>query len=147
VDSPAKVTLSERPDLKVEAKVSRVSGELDSKTKMLLSEIDVDNTKGEVVPGSFVNVSIDIHAPAALQLPVQALVMQQGKPTVPVLEGDDRLHFKDVVVGDNSGQVVDVISGLTESDRVVLNAGTNIPENSHVRPIEEKEPEKEKAQK
>lgn len=142
VGAAATVTVAERPDLSLAATVSRVSGELDPKTKMLLTEIDVDNKDQKLVPGSFVQVRLVVHTPEALQLPVQALVVQQGKTMLPIVGDDDLLHFREVRTGENDGQQVSVLSGLEPSARVALNVGNNLPEGSHVRPVApEKKPE------
>ena len=53
---PAEITLSERPGIRLGARVTRLSGELDPKTRTLLTEIDFDNRDGLIVPGSFVEV-------------------------------------------------------------------------------------------
>lgn len=142
VGAQANVTVAERPDLDLKAVVSRVSGELDPKTKMLLTEIDVDNKSGQLVPGSFVQVKLIVRMPEALQLPVQALVLQQGKTMVPVVQPDDTLHFVEVRTGENDGQVFSVLSGLGADQKVGLNVGNGLPEGSHVRPVE---PEKKTA--
>ena len=136
VDSMAEVKLAERPELKLQAKITRVSGELDPKTKMLLTEIDVDNANNQMVPGSFVQVSVNVHSPESFQLPVQALVMQQGKSLVPIVDAEDRIHLKEVQIGENDGEHIFILSGVSETDRVALNIGNNIPDGSHVRPNE-----------
>lgn len=142
VGAEATVTVAERPDLELKAVVSRVSGELDPKTKMLLTEVDVDNKAGQLVPGSFVQVKLVVRTPEALQLPVQALVLQQGKTMLPIIQQDDTIHFVEVRTGENDGQVVSILSGLTPEQRVGLNVGNGLPEGSHVRPVE---PEKKTA--
>jgi membrane fusion protein (multidrug efflux system) len=140
VGSPAKVTVSERPDLEVQATVSRVSGELDPKTKMLLTEVDMDNHAGQIVPGSFVQVTLVVKTPEALQLPVQALVLMQGKPMLPIVGDDDLLHYREVRTGENDGQQVSILSGLKEGERVALNISNGLPDGSHVRPVAMEKP-------
>lgn len=130
----ANVKVAERPDLDLKATVTRVSGELDPKTKMLLTEIDVENTKGELVPGSFVQVVLVLRTPEFLQIPVQALVIQQGKSMLPILAADDTIHYRVVKVGENDGQNVAILEGLKEGERVALNVGSNLTDGSHVRP-------------
>ena len=57
-DEAIEITLTDRPGFKIEGKVSRVSGELDPRTKMLLTEIDLKNDKHDLVAGSFVQVAL-----------------------------------------------------------------------------------------
>jgi len=136
VGAQANVTVAERPDLDLKAVVSRVSGELDPKTKMLLTEVDVDNQAGQLVPGSFVQVKLVVRTPEALQLPVQALVLQQGKTMLPIIQPDGTIHFVEVRTGENDGQNVSILSGLEPEQKVGLNVGNGLPEGSHVRPVE-----------
>jgi membrane fusion protein (multidrug efflux system) len=138
--SSVEVTLSERPDLKVEGHVARLSGELDEKTRMLLTEIDLDNSKGLILPGSLVNVRVHIKALPGLQVPVESLVLRDGKTLVPVVDPSNEVHFAEVQVGENDGKLVNIRSGLTGGQMVALNVGASVAEKGHVRPIIESTP-------
>ena len=140
VGGPAKVKLAEKPDMQLTATVSRVTGELDPKTKMLMTEIDVDNKSSQLVPGSFVQVDLNIHTPPYLELPVQALLVLQGKSLVPILDSEDHVHFQEVRTGDNNGKMVTLLDGVKEGERVALNLGSNVPDGGHVRPNPSKTP-------
>jgi len=135
IGSPAKVSVAERPDLDLSATVTRVSGELDPKTKMLLTEIDIDNKEGKLVPGSFVEVNLHLVVPEQLEVPAQALVVMQGKSYVVSVDTEDHIHYREVRVGDNDGQRVTILSGTEEHERVALNIGSQWPEGSHIRPV------------
>lgn len=135
IGGPAKVTVAERPDLNLSATISRVSGELDPKTKMLLTEIDIDNKEGKLVPGSFVEVNLHLVIPEQLEVPAQALVIMQGKSYVITVDADDHIHYNEVRVGDNDGQRVTLLQGVQEHDRVALNLGSQWAEGSHIRPV------------
>ena len=135
VGSPVKVTVSERPGFEVEARISRLSGELDPKTRMLLTEVDLDNKKGEFVAGSFVQVTVQVHTPTLLEVPVEALVEQQGKTMLAVVTPDDTIHFQEVKVSNNDGQSVSLLSGVDAGQKVAMNLGTTLQEGAHIRPI------------
>jgi membrane fusion protein, multidrug efflux system len=138
IGSSAKVEIVERPDLHLTAKVSRVSGELDPKTKMLLTEVDLENKDQALVPGSFVQVELTLQTPSFLQIPVQGMVVVNGNSMVTVIDKEDNLHYQEAHVGDNDGKTVMVISGLEPDSRVGLNVGSNLKEGTHVRPEEQK---------
>lgn len=143
IGSSAQVTVAEQPDLDLKAKISRVSGELDPKTKMLLTEIDVENQDGRLVPGSFVQVTLHLTVPEQLEVPAQALLVLQGKSYVVTVDSEDHIHYREVKVGDNDGRRVSILSGVQENERVALNIGSQWADGSHVRPIlkDEKKPE------
>jgi membrane fusion protein, multidrug efflux system len=83
--TPVQLSLSERPDVKIDATIDRLSGELDPKTRMLLAEVDIDNKAGVFVTGSFVQVALKVKSTSYLQVPVEAVVLKQGKLYVPVV--------------------------------------------------------------
>src|SRR5690242_17333576 len=56
VGDKALITTPDHAELRVEGNVTRLSSELDSRTRMMLVEVDVDNRDGKIVPGSFVTV-------------------------------------------------------------------------------------------
>jgi RND family efflux transporter MFP subunit len=133
--SPVTVTLRERPGFQVPGTIARVSGELDPQTRTLLTEVDLDNKKGDFVPGSFVEVSLPIHAPSLPQIPVEGLIAQPGKSLVAVVSQDNTVHFREVHPANNDGQFVTILSGLNEGEIVALNLGTNVNDGAKVRPI------------
>jgi membrane fusion protein, multidrug efflux system len=140
---PAKISLTERPELSVAATVTRVSGELDARTRMMLVEVDVDNSQGLLVAGSLVNVSLNIKLPIYPQVPVEAVVIRDGKLYAPVVSPEGSIHYQLITAGHNDGQRVQILSGLKEGDVVALDVGNSIVEGSHIRVIaseEEKHP-------
>ena len=66
---PVEISLFENANGKIPATVTRISGELDPKTRMMLTEIDLDNSKNLVIPGSFVQVNIQSPGLPRLQIP------------------------------------------------------------------------------
>ncbi len=131
---PVTISLTDRNDFKLKATVTRLSGSLDEKTRMLLTEIDVDNSKGEIVPGSYVQVLLNISRPVFRQVPVEAFVLRNEKSLVPVIASDSTIHFKEVEVANNDGRIIDIRSGVNEGELVALNIGS-VPEGGKVRPI------------
>ena len=138
MNTPVKIRLAEKPGLEVPAKVDRIAGELDSKSRMMMAEIDIDNSKQEIVAGSFVTVSIPIHEPSLLQAPVEALVNLENKTMVPLVRKDQTIRYQEVKIASNDGKNVGFLSGVKEGDLLALNLGANIPEGTKVRPISPK---------
>jgi membrane fusion protein (multidrug efflux system) len=130
--TPATITLAERPGVKIIADVARVSGELDPKSRKMLTELDVDNSHGEIVPGSFVEVHLAFPSPSQPQAPVEALVVRGGKTFVATVDDASRVHFAPVVVGLNDGRAVTFTSGATLGERVALNLGGAVNEGDRV---------------
>jgi membrane fusion protein, multidrug efflux system len=135
-EAPVTITMQEKPGFKLEGHVARISGELDPRTKMLLTEIDIDNDKGDLVAGSFVQVSMEVKSPALIEAPVESLVLKDDKTFLTMVTPDNTLTFKPVDIGSNDGVTLRLLSGAKEGDVVALNLGNSLPEGSKVRPIE-----------
>ena len=136
---PVMITLAERPDFVLSAKVDRIAGQLDTKTRMMLIEIDIDNQKNEIVAGSLVTVSVPIKIPIRLQAPIDALVNLETKTLVPVVKKDNTITYREVKISDNDGKKVSFLSGVEEGELLALSLGVNVPEGAKVRPILPKE--------
>jgi membrane fusion protein (multidrug efflux system) len=133
IGDPVKITVAERPGFEVVSSVARISGELDTKTRMLLTEIDVDNEQNNFVPGSFVQVTLQLKTPSLVEIPIEALINRQGKTLAALVKTDNTLTYRNLVLHSNDGQLVAIQSGLEEGDSIALNLGDNFPEGSHVR--------------
>jgi RND family efflux transporter MFP subunit len=130
---PVTITTTDRPDFQLKANVTRIAGELDPKTRMMLAEIDVDNSKRELIPGSYLQVTLQTPSQQTLAIPSEALVIRSGKYFVPVIDSLHELHFEPVTVGKNDGASVSILSGIRKGDIVGLNVSPELKENQKVK--------------
>jgi len=137
VNDPAEITPPERPDLHLHASITRISGQLDNRTRTMLTEIDFQNTSGVILPGSFVQVNLRIRQAGSgeIEIPSESLVMRGDKPFVALVKPDDTIAYKAVVIGVDEGAVVRIVSGLKKGEQIAVNLGDNIPEGSHIQPV------------
>jgi len=137
VGDPVEITPPERPELHLHAAVTRTSGQLDTKTRTLLTEIDFDNRNGIILPGSFVQVNLRVRESGigSLEVPSEALVMRGAKPFVAVVTPDNRVFYRPVVTGEDEGPWVRIVSGLTKGQRIALNLGESVADGSRVQPV------------
>ncbi len=130
---PVTIGMTEKPDLKVNATITRVSGELDPKTRMMLVEIDIPNKNNEIIPGSYVNVRIKHPSKSEIQIPSEAVVVKGKQYLVPVFKADSTIHYQPVVLGKNDGINVSILSGLQMGDWIALNIGQSLNDGQKVR--------------
>lgn len=130
----ARISLNENPDLKLTGHVERVTGELDSKTRMLLAEVDLDNKNEDIVAGSLVKVSLDLKTEPGVTIPSEALVLRDGKTVVPIISSANEVTYSPVKVIDDDGKFVKVSSGLEAGQTVALNLGNTVADHGRVRP-------------
>ena len=131
------ITLLEKPGYTLHAAVTRFTGQLDDKTRTLLVEIEVPNKDRAIVAGSFVNVGIKIGRTAMMQIPSNALVVRKDKFFVPVVTANNTVHYREVHIGSNDGQTVQVVDGLNGDEKLAINLGEAVADGSRVQPVEE----------
>jgi len=128
----AEIVDAERPGTRLHASISRISGELDQNTRTLLTELDVDNREHEILPGSFVQVSLELSTVPSIEIPADALLMNGNKALVAVITPQDTVNFRPVMTLDSDGKTVRLSSGLHEQERVALNPGFGIVQGEKV---------------
>lgn len=126
-----------RPDLKVDGTVTRTSGEVDAKTRTLLVEIEVDNSQGQVLAGSSVQVRLWVQTPRLVQVPASALIIKDDKPYVGVVTEEDKFQLRAVSIRESNGKFVKLGSGIKVGERVALNAGSTVSDGDTVQPVGE----------
>jgi RND family efflux transporter MFP subunit len=105
-----------------EGKIVRFSDQIDMTTRTMHTEVDVPNPKYEVVPGMYASVNIPLHSSAkVLTVPMQAFQAgSEGKGVVLALGPGNKIERRDVTVGLQSANDVEVTSGLQENETVIF---------------------------
>ena len=70
-----------------------------------------------------------------LMIPAAALATRIKGPRVAVLDGQQRVHYRDVELGRDYGAEVQVLAGLKDGETVVVHPGDDIPEGTAVEPV------------
>ena len=133
---PAVISLNERPDLKVDATVTRTADQLDYRTRTLLTEIDIDNSKLEIVSGSFVQVTFKLPNPPAVVVPSRALVIQNSKPYVAVVDESSEVHYRPIKLERDDGESLHISDGLKEGEKVAVSLGNTAVDGQKIQPRE-----------
>jgi RND family efflux transporter MFP subunit len=120
-----------------DATVARTAGALDPGSRTLLTEVDVPNQNGRLFPGMFVYVDFNI-APGGTRyrVPATAVVFDAQGTRVLTVEGG-KLRFRQVVLGRDFGDSIDVQAGLTGDEMVVRQPSVSQQEGQVVTPREE----------
>ena len=132
------ITTPERPALKIAARIARLSGELDPRTRTMLTEIDFPNPRAEILPGSFVQAVIQLRAsgPRTVSVPARALVMRKNKPFVAVVTHENRIEFRPVTLASDDGTGAQVSSGLRAGERIAVNLPASVSDGGRIQPAE-----------
>jgi membrane fusion protein, multidrug efflux system len=132
--TPVKLESDAHPGQPREASVTRMAHALDPRTRTMLTEIDVDNKDGWLLPGVFVRASMTLDTPASLVVPADAVFLRDGQPIVAVVEGG-HARFVPIRAGDDDGHVVRVLGGLSEGQLVALHAGDEMSDGAAVNAV------------
>jgi len=134
VGDVAEVIDASNPERRMNAKVSRMTGELETRTRTMQIEINIDNTEGFLVAGSFANVRIHIPIKSYPQIPVSGLLVRGNDNFVAMVE-NDTLRYKPIRVATTDGNTVTVAEGLQKGDRIAINLPDEMTDGAKVQPI------------
>jgi len=138
-DLPAHLIVREYAGRDFEGKVARYSGAIDPASRTLLTEVDIPNPDGALDAGMYGEVKFilkDENAP--IIVPSDALVFQAAGPQVVTVTTDDRIQRKAIQIGRDFGTQMEVLSGLGENDRIVMNPTDDLTDGLQVQATEQK---------
>ena len=98
----------------------RTSHAIDPGSHTLLTEIDVPNPSGKLLPGAYATVHLHMAQQAKeLVVPTGAVLFQAAGPQVVLVNGKNQLELRNVSVGNDLGNTIQITGGLSASDRIV----------------------------
>jgi RND family efflux transporter MFP subunit len=133
VGESAKVSVRELPGRSFTGKVTRTAGAIDPASRTLLTEVDVPNPEGVLLSGSYATVRFRIQRPdPPLVIPQSALLIDANGVRVALVDPDGSLHYRPVHIGRDSGNTVEVLSGLAPTDVLATGLSPNVADGSRV---------------
>lgn len=113
--------------------VVRNAEAIDPGTRTLLTETDVPNPKGELLPGAYAQVHFDLSIRTdRLSVPVNALLFRAEGTRAAVVDANGKVHLQPVTIGRDYGTTVEILAGLKPDDSVVLNPSDSLEEGQQV---------------
>jgi RND family efflux transporter MFP subunit len=104
-----------------EGKVARFADSVDEDTRTMHTEVDVRNTDHGLVQGMYAEVDLTLaHTDAALTVPVQAVSRNGAESSVLLVDAQNRLQERQVRLGLEGTDSVEILSGLNEGDHVLI---------------------------
>ena len=134
VGMKAALYLPDYPGRAFPAKVITMSHQIAAASRTMLVELEAPNPDGLLSPGSY--ASVDFHLrpnPQALILPTSALIFQEHGMQVATLAPHDKVALKQITIGRNFGTEVEVLSGITPTDKIIDNPPDSISPGETVR--------------
>jgi RND family efflux transporter MFP subunit len=130
----AELTIPELPGRVFPAKVVRTSEAMSTDSRTLLTELEVDNSKGEILAGTYAQARFtDAKADPALTLPANTLLFRSEGSQVGVIGLNDKVELRSVSLGRDFGPTIEILGGVTPSDHVILNPSDSLVSGVTVR--------------
>ncbi|HEY0566035.1 MAG TPA: efflux RND transporter periplasmic adaptor subunit [Terriglobales bacterium] len=128
------VDLEQYPGQKFEGKVVRSADAIDPTTRTLLTEVQLPNKDGKLLPGSYgqVHFAVPIQH-TRMTVPINALLFRAEGPRAAVVGPDNKVHLKAVQIGRDFGTTVEIVNGLEQGDQIVVNPADSLEDNQPVK--------------
>lgn len=122
-------------DKTFEGTIARFADKVDSGTRTMITEIDVPNPKLEIVPGMYAYVSFPVmEKKNALVVPIQAVSREGNKAVAYRVNSNNQIEVQPVTIGAETRSQVEVLSGLSDGDRVVVGNTSQLRQRQIVAP-------------
>jgi RND family efflux transporter MFP subunit len=126
--------LTQYPSQRFQGKVVRTAESIDPGTRTLLTEVDVPNHTGALLPGGYSQAHLQVKITGArLAVPVNALLFRSEGLRAVVVDGNHREHLRAITVGRDYGTTLEVLQGLDANDWIVLNPADSLDDGQEVR--------------
>jgi RND family efflux transporter MFP subunit len=129
----AYLVLTQYPGRKFEGNVVRNAEAIDLATRTLLTEVDVPNRPGELLPGGFAQVHLLVKVSGQrVQVPVNALLFRAEGLRAVLIDSNHRTRLQPIVIGRDYGNTLEVLAGLKADDWIVLNPPDSLEDGQEV---------------
>ncbi len=130
----ASLEFTDHPGRHYSATVASTAHALDAVSRTLQVELQIDNSSGELLPGSYVQVTFSLPPSAAtLRVPVNAVIFRGKAPQVATVDDAHRVRLRDIAAGRDFGTEIEVLAGIGANDTLILNPPDSIEDGQQVR--------------
>jgi RND family efflux transporter MFP subunit len=130
----AQLRFNEHPGVDYPATVVRTAQALDPTLRTLQVELQVDNKKGELFPGAYAEVHFKLPGNTnTVRVPATALVFRSAGLQVATLDQGSHVKLRSVTQGRDFGNAVEILTGITASDVIIVNPPDSITDGEQVR--------------
>lgn len=130
------ITLAEFPGRKFQGKLVRTADAINMTTRTLLIEVDVDNPSGTLLTGSYAEVHLAIPTLAStLLIPVNGLIFRAEGLHVGIVR-NGKVVVAPVTAGHDFGDQIEILSGLSTDDQVIINPPDSIVNGQPVQVVQ-----------
>jgi len=124
------------PTESIAAKFLTTARAFNPNTRTAITELTVENANHALWPGTYVDVVFHVpNDPTVLTMPESALIFRADGAQVAIVDAHNRIHLRNVILGQNLGQTIQVTSGLSPDDELVNNPSAGLLDGQQVQPV------------
>jgi RND family efflux transporter MFP subunit len=133
VGAKTAITLQEFPGQKFLGTVARTAEAIDPATRTLLTEVDVPNPDGRLLPGSFGEVHFAVGTNVdKVTVPVNSMLFRTEGPQVAVVGPDGKVQLRHISIGRDYGTTLEILGGVAPTDHVIVNPSDSLEDGQQV---------------
>ncbi|MGN6231922.1 MAG: efflux RND transporter periplasmic adaptor subunit [Trinickia sp.] len=132
VGMPVAVTQAELPGQSFRGTITHESGAIDVPTRSLQIEVTLPNPNNKLRPGAYVQVAVPNTLRSHLLVPGNTLLFRAEGPQLAVVDKDGVVHLHAVSIAQDLGQVLEIDSGISADDKIIVNPSDSIADGDHV---------------
>jgi RND family efflux transporter MFP subunit len=136
IGDSAAVSVVDYPNRTFEGKVTRFSDSLNVNTRTLLTEVDVSNAGGALLPGMYATVNFAMpRTVSSVIVPEESMIFRAKGTMLAIVNDQHAIHFQNVVLGHDYGTSLEILSGLKAGQLVIVNPNDSVVEGAKVNPV------------
>ena len=125
---------NEHPGKQFPASLVRTARALDPTQRTLRVELQVDNSQGELFPGAYAEAHFKIPGSTrSVRIPATALIFRSKGLQIATVGSDNKAHLRSIIQGRDFGTSIEVLSGVTAEDQVIINPPDSLSDGGQVK--------------
>ena len=136
VGLPVDIKFSGYKDKIYKGNVDSFASRISEETRSLAARIKMDNLSGEILPGSFLEISIKYDIRESLSIPDTSTVVEGENVFIYRVDEQNKVIKTKITTGDRYVGFVEVLNGLNSGDKIVAEGTKKVRPNLTIRPIE-----------
>ena len=136
VGLPVDIKFSGYKDKIYKGNVDSFASRISEETRSLATRIKMDNLSGEILPGSFLEISIKYDVRESLSIPDTSTIVEGENVFIYKVDEKNKALKTKITTGDRYIGFVEVLNGLNSGDKIVAEGTKKVRPNLTIRPIE-----------
>jgi RND family efflux transporter MFP subunit len=133
VGSTAELIPTESRTAKFTAKVVRAAGAISAASRTMLTELEVDNSHGQILAGSYAQVVFnELEREMPLVVPSNTMIYRADGAQVALVTPENKIELRHVETGRDFGRTIEILNGVTPQDKLIINPADAIANGQSV---------------